>query len=153
MRLGDSPPARNGYWKVAEWRQFVTRKKDSVKASEREQLQILCLKIKAEREQHELDLARGNIEKEIEQKYCDLICRDHEILSSELRRMVTELSPRFQGMSAREICKLWRERLDESFRKFLHAFETDQKPEHATQPAQPKKIIQFGAKKIAAAVG
>src|SRR6266436_103108 len=52
MRLGDSPPARNGYWNVAEWRQFVTRKKDSVKTCEKEQLQLALLRAKLGREQY-----------------------------------------------------------------------------------------------------
>jgi hypothetical protein len=152
MRLPDAPaPCADGRWSVSAYRKFIGKKRDSVKASEKEQLQILCLKIKAEREQHELNLARGNIEKEIERKYCDLICRDHEILSSELRRMVQELSPRFEGLSACQIRDLWRSRLDESFRKFRHAFEADD----ATQPAQskPKVIVPFRERKAAAAAG
>jgi hypothetical protein len=161
MRLPDAPaPCADGRWSVSAFRKFIAKKRDSVKASEKEQLQILCLKIKAEREQHELDVALGEVEAQIHKKYGDILCRDHEILSSGLRRMVAELAPRFEGLTARQIHGLWKERLDLCFAEFQRAFEEADEKAKRESPSQrtmagprPKKIIQFGVKKIAAAAG
>jgi hypothetical protein len=107
-RLPDSPPARNGYWHVAEWRRFVTRKKGSVKASEKEQLQIAVLRAKLEREQFDLDTARERTRNEIRDDLMQGFVSVAQLIRGGLYRMRTELSPVFaSGVDARGVYRAW----------------------------------------------
>jgi len=76
------------------------RRAKPVKASEKEQLRILCLKMKAEREQHELDVSRGKIEEEITPKFFATFDRAQAVLATALRQMLRQLAPVFEGMKA-----------------------------------------------------
>jgi hypothetical protein len=103
MRLPDSPPARNGYYSVPEWRRYITRRRGEVKFSEKEALQIAVLKVRLERERFELNefrqLTRRRIFGELSNAF-EFAFQRHV---SELRRLVDTLPPRLAGCSASEI--------------------------------------------------
>jgi hypothetical protein len=106
-RLPDSPPARHGYYPVSEWHKYITRKRDFLNMSEKEQLQIALLRAKVEREQFDLDQARERTQKEILKKLMTQFVGIAHLIQTECYRMRIELVPRFEGLSAREISKTW----------------------------------------------
>jgi hypothetical protein len=120
-RLPDSPlPRANGMWHVPTWRAFIAKKRESVKASEKERLQIACLKIRLEREQHELDQARETTRKQILDDLTAQFVAAAQLIRTELFKVKNELCPRFEGQSAREIYRLWTDREGEAFKNVTH---------------------------------
>ena len=115
LRMQDSPPARNGFWYVSDFRKFITRKQ-TASPDERRQLELDLLKARVAKSQHELDEALGKTRREI---WKELLRQFEEVLllaRTEFYRMRVELCPRFETRSAREISRLWGTREDETFR-------------------------------------
>jgi hypothetical protein len=92
-RLPDSPPVRNGYYYVADWRKFITKKRNVMETSEKQQLQLQLLKTKLQREQHCLGEARqATRQKLVEELQTEL----HAIFTQHitgLRRLMDMLPP------------------------------------------------------------
>ena len=110
LRLNDSPPARNGYWYVSDFRKFITKKRDVMETSEKQQLQLELLRAKLDREKHGLDESRGTTRQQIlDDLQADFITAA-QVIRFELYRMRMELSPTFAGMDARSIYKKWEHR-------------------------------------------
>ena len=148
-RLPDAPvPRSDGRHHVPTWRKFIASKRDSIKASEKEQLQILCLKIRAEREQYELDVRRNEVRNEITTQFLARFDRAHGTLATALRRMPDELAPRFEGMSVREIHKAWRGRLEEVLAQAVHTICQDEARVRAGDPRE-SNVVPFERKKVA----
>jgi hypothetical protein len=108
----------NGNGKVGHsynaWRKFM-RKKLPKMPSEKADLELQILRIKAEREAHELAKSRDEMREQINGEYQALFHQAITTLISELRRMVAELSPRSESMSGREIFSLWKSRQQVAF--------------------------------------
>jgi len=117
FKLPGSPmPRHDGRWSVSAFRKFIASHSNKVKMpNETEALKIRCLKIKAEREQHDLDVARGELRAAIERENLTLFRRAFGLLVAQFRRLPDELAPRFEGMSAREIHKKLTERQRQVF--------------------------------------
>jgi hypothetical protein len=150
LRLPDSPPARNGYWYVGDFRKFITRKRDSVSASEKEQLQINCLKVRLEREQHELAEARQSTNDRLRREWIERLHEVFSILRTRLYHERLQCAPRCEGRGARQIFAV----LDEGERR---AFNTvaDAIMERAGQTVTEestrvvKNVIEFEERKAA----
>jgi hypothetical protein len=142
-RLPDSPPARNGYWNVAEWRRFVTRRRDSLKAGEKEQLQIACLKIKAEREQFELDAARDQVRDETTQGLLAKFEKGISLLAFKLNRLPGEAAPILAGMSAGESRKELKRRLDAAQSQSVSEFKEHLGISHGNGETRQHVIVPF----------
>ena len=108
-RLPDSPPARNGYWYVRDWRRFVTRKRGSVKTTEKEQLQLDLLRTRLEREQHCLSEARSSSYNEARAELLAQVEGVFGLIRTELFHLRVELSPQFEGLNARAIHRAWKD--------------------------------------------
>lgn len=99
-RLPDSPPARDGYWRVADWRKFVTRKKDSVKlaSTEKEQLEMELLRKRI----HRVDLEIADLDNSREEEIANRItgeCKQVvDVLVGKFRNMPRELSGIFSAL-------------------------------------------------------
>jgi hypothetical protein len=117
FKLPDHPKANGSGHSVTAWRKYVTRRAEKVTShgSEKTRLQLELLKIRAARESHELAVSRDEIRTQIRDEYHQLFSRAMRTFIAELRRMVGELSPRFDAMSAREIYTLWNVRQQEAF--------------------------------------
>jgi hypothetical protein len=109
-RLPDSPPARNGYWYVSEWRKFVTKKRAALEVGEKQQLQLELLRAKLDREKHELGESRGTTRQHILSELQAQFETAAQIIRFELYRMRCECSPIWAGLSAREIYRQWEQR-------------------------------------------
>jgi hypothetical protein len=66
--------------------------------------------MKAEREQHELDVSRGKIEEEITPKFFATFDHAQAVLATALRQMPRQLAPVLEGMKAMSIYQSWKER-------------------------------------------
>jgi hypothetical protein len=110
LRLPDSPPVRDGYYHVAEWRKFVNRKRDVLKVSEKQQLELELLRTKLKRETHVFNEAKNVTERRIREEQEAHFLTAAIMIRDGLIRMRGELSPRFASMDARSIFKLWDER-------------------------------------------
>jgi hypothetical protein len=118
FKLPDHPKTNNGSGhSVTAWRKYITRRAEKVQShgSEKSRLQIELLKIRAEREAHELSVSRDEIRERIHDEYHELFARVMRSFIAELRRMVGELAPRFEALSAREIYALWNLRQQAAF--------------------------------------
>jgi hypothetical protein len=68
LRLPDSPPIRNGYYHLKEWREYINRKRDFLKVSEKQQLELELLRTKLKRETHVLNEAKNATERRIREE-------------------------------------------------------------------------------------
>jgi hypothetical protein len=130
FKLPDHPKANGSGHSVTAWRKYVTRRAEKVTShgSERARLQIELLKIRAEREAHELAVSRDELREQIHDEYHQLFARVIQSFIAELRRMVGELSPRFEALSAREIYSLWNSRQQEAFDRARVTFRGKEQP-------------------------
>jgi len=106
-RLEDSPPARDGYWYIAEWRRFITRKRDSLQSTEKESLQAALLRAKLAREQYDLDQLKDRTRNEIKESLLTEFLTAAHVIRDKLHRLRGQLAPVFAGASSREIYRLW----------------------------------------------
>lgn len=109
-RLPDSPPARNGYWYVSEWRKFVTKKRSVMETGEKQQLQLELLRAKLDREKYGLAESSGTVRQQILGELQAHFDTALQVIRTGFYRMRVELAPRFAGISAREIYKMWDQR-------------------------------------------
>jgi hypothetical protein len=151
LRLPDSPPARNGYWYVSDFRKFITKKRDVMEVGEKQQLQLQLLRAKLDRERHGLDESRGITRQQIVDELLSHFDIVLQVIRTGFYRMRVELAPRFAGLSAREIYKMWDQREIQLFddvcrelRKRAGVTIT----EKDTRPAT--NVIQLGERKAAA---
>jgi hypothetical protein len=151
LRLPDSPPVRNGYYYVSEWRKFITKKRDVMEVGEKQQLQLELLRAKLEREQHGLSESRGTVRQEILNDLQAQFETAAQIIRFQLYRMRMELAPAFAGLSAREIYKRWEHReqtlFDDICRELLKRAGVTV-TEKSTRPAT--NVIQLDERKAAA---
>lgn len=139
MRLADFPPPKpDGRWDVSACRKFIAEKRVNIQVSEKEQLQILILKIRAEREQFELDLERGQYM--ATDAVNEVITRCNGLIRRHLFRLIEcELPGRCEGMTAIEIKKTGVKLL----RECLEGLCTEFRPEDSAAIATTnKKTIQ-----------
>src|SRR5690242_4482867 len=119
-RLPDSPPAKHGYYVVADWRKFINRKRQPVRVSEKEQLQIALLNARLERERYELEqvrTARQQILAELAESFISAM----QTLRAGFDRMVRDTAPKLEGLTAQEIAKVWRSRQDQAYQEIVKA--------------------------------
>ena len=114
LRLPDSPPVPNGYYYVADWRKFITRKRSVMETSEKQQLQLELLRTKVEVTRNGLDSTRTAERQRILDELSEIFISAMWKVRREFDRGITELSPRFEGLSAREIYQLFRERTNQA---------------------------------------
>lgn len=110
IRLPDSPPARNGYWYVSDFRKFITKKRSVMEVGEKQQLQLELMRAKVDRERHALDESRNTTRRTILDELLADFVTAAQVIRFEMYRMRMELAPTFSGMSAREIFKRWEQR-------------------------------------------
>lgn len=85
---------------VSAFRKFISKTSQTVKASKKEQLRILCLKMKAEREQHEPDVSRGKLPWHLSQSSCQNGLHTIKGREEFRRHFFFDLAPVFEGMKA-----------------------------------------------------
>jgi hypothetical protein len=136
--VGAPIPRSDGSHSIAAWRKFAKVARAKAGPTEKENLELLCLRQKAELQQLELSERRGEIEGEIHARYMNTLTRALGVFRSELLRMPDLLSPRFEAMSAREIHALWKGQLNEAFGRVHDALTNGR-----GAPGREKKVIQF----------
>jgi hypothetical protein len=115
MRLADSPPARNGYWYVGDFRRFITKKRDVMEMSEKRQLEVELLRAKLEKERYCLAEAQDSTRKQILEQVVsefDSVFRRH---IGGLRRLTDTLPPRLTGLGPQEIHSTLKNELQRAF--------------------------------------
>ena len=129
-KMQNSPrpvPGQRGKYRRSDWRRFIKKRPARVKpAGEKAELELLCLRRKADLLELELRERGGEVEAAIRAEYESALKSSLEIFRGELWRMPMELSPRFEALSGREIYDLWRERLGAAFEKIRCAFSKKQ---------------------------
>jgi len=116
LRLPDSPPPKNGYWVVADFRKFITKRRGAMETSEKQQLQLELLKAKVEKERNGVDVVRATEREKATTECAKLVEGSHQVVRSEFYRMRCELCPRFEGLTARKMFALWTERETQMYR-------------------------------------
>jgi hypothetical protein len=148
LKLPSAPvPRHDGRWSVQAFRKFIAANAKKVKApNEAEALKIQLLRIKAERESHELAVARDEVRTGIHDEYRQIFSRIIQSIFPRLRQMTGRLSPKFEGMGARDIKRLWDAELQDCFnqaRLILEGKEPGNK--------NPGKVVAFREEKAVAA--
>jgi hypothetical protein len=116
LRKLDGAPQSNGKGhSVAAWRAFAKRNKGKLKSDERTELEIQCLRLKAERLEHELAESRESSRSKAREEMKLAFIATMQFLHSACYRVRVECSPAFEGKSASEIFKLWGERERDAF--------------------------------------
>ena len=143
LRLPDSPPARHGYWYVADFRKFITRKRGAMETSEKQQLQLELLRAKVDKERNGVDVVRSTEREKVTNEHVKAAEASHLIARSELYRMKCELCPRFEGLSARQMFSLWTERERKMYYSICQELRKRGLPveEENTQP--PENVVAF----------
>jgi len=147
MRLPDSPPPRNCYWYVKDFREFITRKRGSVNASDKEQLQIALLDARLQRERYEFDEARETTYKKVREDLLRQFTAVLHLIKSRWYRLRNELSPKFASLdNPRAIFQLWEQSEAKVMNELANELErrTGAKlPEKDTLPAAVN-VVNFG---------
>ena len=122
-RMTDFPPPRaTGMWHIPTVRAFITKKRRSVKASEKEQVQIALLNARLEREGYELQEQRRATRDQIQAEFTASLETSMRMLRVRFDQMVQELCPQFVGLDAGAIRKLWRERQAQAYAEIVKWF-------------------------------
>jgi len=111
MRLPSFPrPRADGRWCIAEIRRFALKSTKKLEGpNERDRLQMELLNLKIKRASQELSEFERKVREEITTGLVPLFDVGALLLKSGLDRMRNELCPRFEGMGARSIWRLWRD--------------------------------------------
>ena len=141
-RLPDSPPARNGYWYLSDWRKFITRKRSVMETGEKQQLQLELLKTKIEVTRNGLDTIRAAERQRILDELSATFTLAMWKARREFDRAITELAPRFEGLSARAMYQLWRERTHKACGTIVHELNKGTGAKVSVTETEPT-IIQF----------
>jgi hypothetical protein len=144
LRLPDSPPPRNGYYYVAEWRKFITRKRAIMETGEKQQLQLELLKTKIETARNGLDTIRAAERQRILDELSATFTLAMWKARREFDRAITELAPRFEGLSARAMYGLWRERTNQACGTIIRELNRKSGAKINATETEPT-IIQFAA--------
>jgi hypothetical protein len=104
---GAPPPRADGAHSIAAWRKFAREEKSARAPSEKEALEMEILRLKAERAAFDLAQAR----QEMREKILNELTQEFLAILSSIRTalftMKNQLSPKFEGQTARAIFSEW----------------------------------------------
>jgi hypothetical protein len=105
--VGCPKPRSNGTHSIAAWREFARKEKSAREPSEKEALEMEILRLKAARAQFELDQARSQMREKILSELTQEFLAILSSIRTALFTMKNQLSPKFEGQSARAIFSEW----------------------------------------------
>jgi hypothetical protein len=115
-RMAGAPvPRSDGSHSISRWRAFAKKARASAKPTEKESLEIRCLRLRAERMEHEIGEREKVIRQEVIAELLPLFSLGPMLLRSALDQARNELSPKFEGLKARAIWSAWRDRERQAF--------------------------------------
>jgi hypothetical protein len=113
----------NGMWSIPEVQKWMRQHKlNGGSMVAREQLQTELLQAKLEREKFLLNEAKAATRTQITDEFTDIFTSAMWTIRAALDRMVTELSPQFEGRTPGEIRRLFHERQTHAFSEIAAAF-------------------------------
>jgi hypothetical protein len=113
----------NGMWCIATVRKWINENgRNGGGIAEREALQTQLLEAKLEREKFLLNEAKSATRSQITDEFSDIFSSAMWTIRAALDRMVTELSPQFEGRTPSQIRRLWHERQVQAFAEIVEAF-------------------------------
>src|SRR5262249_47023775 len=122
---------------------FITKRRDVMETTEKQQLQLALLRAKVEKERNGADTVRAIERERVTNECVKLGEASHLIVRNELNRMKYELCPKFEGLTARQMFALWTDREDQMYGKVCHELRKRGLPleEENTRPAQ--NVVAF----------
>ena len=135
---------------VGAFRKFIAKKRESVKASEKEQLQILLLRTRLEREQYEFAEVRQATRKKIRADLAAEFVAVAQLLRTELYKMRNEVALTAEGRTAREIYRILTDRENAAFDAVCRELEKRTGANVAEKETRPaSNVVAFNGQKAA----
>ena len=146
--VGSPIPRSDGSHSISAWRKFAKVAREKAKPTEKEGLELKCLRLKAARLEHEIGNREKAIREEVRSELLPIFDLGPMLLKSALYQMRNELCPRFEGMNARAIWRMWDERERQAFnhvyRRLMKKFGIP-----LTEPAENIVPVAFDDRKAA----
>jgi hypothetical protein len=150
LRLPGAPrPRADGRWSIAELRKFALKAAKQIEGpNERDRLQMELLNLKIQRASQELSEFERKVRAEITDGLVPLFSLGPALLKAGMERIRNELCPRFEGMNARQMWRLWR---DGERRVFNEVYAELRKKFDISLTEPTENVIQFDQKQQRAA--